>query len=292
MSRAGRLRTFHVGLALCLLVLSPCAGRGDDVTATLARELALEGEYAAAAIEYRRLALEENDAKRRAGYYWTAAYQYHRAGNGELAAGMLDRAEDDSDELTTESLLLRGELALDAGLPDRAEFYLAAAARQRTNTASYQFAARRLARARLLDGNLDAAKKALAAAGRRKDLATVNAYGKGRGRIPAVGGILGLVPGLGHVYSGEYLNAFRSLLLNAIFIYAMVDTADDEEWGAFAAVTFFELTWYTGSIYGGIDAAHRYNRNRLNDCLREFDGQTRLELDLSRVPVVSLKFTF
>ena len=71
------------------------------------------------------------------------------------------------------------------------------------------------------------------------------------------GGVLGLVPGLGYAYSGEYANAVRSLILNSLFIWGMVETADDDQWGLFALVTFGEFTWYSGSIYGGIDAAHR-----------------------------------
>ncbi|MBN1558006.1 MAG: membrane protein insertion efficiency factor YidD [Lentisphaerae bacterium] len=78
-------------------------------------------------------------------------------------------------------------------------------------------------------------------------------------RSPRLGGILGLVPGLGYAYSGEYANALRSLLLNGIFIWGMVETAGEEQWGGFAVISFFELTWYSGSIYGGIDAAHRFN---------------------------------
>ena len=100
------------------------------------------------------------------------------------------------------------------------------------------------------------------------------------------------MPGLGYAYSGEYSNALRSLILNSIFIYGMTDTADKEQWGAFAAITFFELTWYTGSIYGGIDAAHRHNRTRLTGCLDAVDGNAGVRVDLSRIPVVSLSFDF
>lgn len=88
-------------------------------------------------------------------------------------------------------------------------------------------------------------------------------------KSPRVGGFLGIVPGLGYAYSGEYGNALRCLLLNSLFIWGMVETAESEEWGAFSIITFFELTWYTGSIYGGIDSAHRYNKTRLDNALRE-----------------------
>lgn len=279
--------------ALSLLAALPHDGKCDDnPTARLARDLATEGDHGAAAIEYRRLALAEADGVRRAGYYWAAAYQYHRAGKGELAEKMLDRAEDDSDQITSQALLLRAEISLATGRPDKADFYLAGLTRKKTDSPSYRLASRRLAKARLLDGNIQGAKDALAAAGLEPELGAAQSYAKGAGRIPMLGGVLGLVPGLGYAYSGEYANALRSLILNGLFIYAMVDTANDEEWGAFAAISFFELTWYTGSIYGGIDAAHRYNRNRLDTCLQKIDGQSRFEPDLKRIPIISLRFTF
>ena len=34
-----------------------------------------------------------------------------------------------------------------------------------------------------------------------------------------LGGILGIIPGLGYAYSGEYSNAARSLILNSLFIF-------------------------------------------------------------------------
>ena len=74
---------------------------------------------------------------------------------------------------------------------------------------------------------------------------------------------MGLIPGFGYFYSGEYASGLRAILLNGLFIYGMIDTADKDEWGAFAVISFFEFTWYGGSIYGGIDAAYRYNRQRV-----------------------------
>ncbi len=67
----------------------------------------------------------------------------------------------------------------------------------------------------------------------------------------------------------------------------MYECADHDEWGLFAVTTFFELTWYTGSIYGGVDAAHRYNKERLEDAAREVRGDAP-EPSLRRSPAVDL----
>ena len=101
---------------------------------------------------------------------------------------------------------------------------------------------------------------------------------------------MGIIPGLGYVYSGEYGNAVRSLILNALFIYGMVDTAQEDQWGGFGIITFFELTWYTGSIYGGFDAAHRYNQERLLSVAEEIDGDLNLRPDFAKFPVIRLRY--
>ena len=101
-----------------------------------------------------------------------------------------------------------------------------------------------------------------------------------------------MIPGLGYAYAGEYANAIRSLILNGLFIYGMTDTAEDEHWGAFSIITFFELTWYSGSIYGGIDASHRYNQKRLQASLQMIDDHSRFKPDLNQMPAVVLKYQF
>ena len=122
--------------------------------------------------------------------------------------------------------------------------------------------------------------------------AAVERYRAGRDKRPRLGGWLGLIPGLGYAYSGEYANAFRSLLLNSLFIYGMADSAQRENWGAFSAIAFFELTWYTGSIYGGIDAAHRFNRRRLEDAERAILGASRFEPITPHLPLLHFRFEF
>ena len=155
-------------------------------------------------------------------------------------------------------------------------------------------ASRRLAQVFISEGNYDEARKTLVKSPIPcpEAISSVERYQKGRDRSPRLGGILGLIPGLGYVYSGEYAKAVRSLILNGLFIYAMTETADREQWGAFAALSFFELTWYTGSIYGGIDAAHRFNQNRLNYCIKEIGRGSGFTPDFGQLPIVSLKFEF
>ena len=124
-------------------------------------------------------------------------------------------------------------------------------------------------------------------------LQALEEYANGKDKSPLIGGLWGLIPGAGYFYSGEPANGFRSLLLNALFIYGLIDTAEKEQWGAFTAIAFFEVTWYSGSIYGGMDSAHRHNKERLDETLYAIDGQTSYHPDPGiTAPIFKLKIVF
>jgi hypothetical protein len=165
----------------------------------------------------------------------------------------------------------------------------------RADTAQWgEYAARGEAAAHLRSGDAAGARHALllyspATAEAEK---TVARYAATPNKIPWVGGVMGLIPGLGYAYSGEYANALRSLILNSLFIWAMVETAQEDQWALFSVATFFELTWYTGSIYGGIDAAHRHNQSRLDQAVQTIRGETQILPDEKTLPLISLQFQF
>ena len=155
-------------------------------------------------------------------------------------------------------------------------------------------AARGKAEARLRAGDTAGAAAALAEA--PGDVvaarASVARYAGRHHKKPWVGGLLGLLPGLGYAYSGEYANGARSLILNGLFMWGMVETAERDQWAAFSVLTFLEFTWYSGSVYGGVDAAYRHNERRLDEAVRDVRGERRLRPNPAQVPVVTLGFEF
>ncbi|MBM4149624.1 MAG: hypothetical protein FJ224_11390 [Lentisphaerae bacterium] len=282
----------------CTLACSTAAAAGTDALGAardLALQLVAEESHKAAAVEFRRMALLSEDPAGVGGFFWAAAYEYHAADEHQLAARMLDACEERSPGLRAEALLLRAESALAEGDDEEAEFYLRSLQSRAGEGDAALYTRLRLARAlsgqkrtseaiSLLEGSTGTCADARQA---------IAAYERGRDKTPWVGGVLGAVlPGLGHAYSGEYANGLRALLLNALFIYGMVETADAEAWGGFAVISFFELTWYTGGIYGGVDAAQRHNRRRMNECLQAIDECAEMKADLKTVPAVTLTFGF
>jgi hypothetical protein len=289
------LRACLLLAVICCSLVTSTPALADESAATrkLAIVLSSENNHTASAIEWRRLAMKDDNPDRSAGYYWASAYEYWQANDNALTAKMIDRSEAESRNLATQAILLRATSSLDSEDLDSSQFYFNSLLRNE-DPDTKSFASLKLAETMLLKRDTAAAEKVLTQANQNHAdaLISVKEYKEGRDKSPRLGGLLGMIPGLGYAYSGEYANAFRSLILNGIFIYGMADTASDEEWGAFTAITFFELTWYTGSIYGGVDSAHRYNHDRLQNCIEGVRGNSGFSPDLSQIPAISLKFRF
>ena len=276
---------------LFLLLAAPSLWAADT-TPQLARELLQEGDAAGAALEYRRLALGSEQAEAQAGWYWSAAYAQSRAGAWPEVERMLDRAEDRAPELGAAAAWLRGESAYARRDFDAAAFFFESArGAPAVEPDVRRFVNRRLAAAHLHRGQTASAREALEPA-ETSAAQALRAFDEGRDCRPQLGGWLGVVPGLGYAYAGEYANATRSLILNSLFIWGMVSTAENEQWGGFAALTFFELTWYSGSIYGGVDASHRHNQRRRARAVDAITAGAVLSPELEALPAVKLRVGF
>lgn len=282
---------FGIGL-LATMATSSIAGPSSSVL--LAWELANGNDHAQAALEFRRLAMEPVDPAEQAAYYWVSGYEYWKAGRTEQAARMLEQVEDATPTLETEVYLLRGENSRSRNRPQEALFYFESLMSTNRPEAVRQLAAKKLSATRLQNRDVEGARQALSSSNdsNKAGLAAIAAYQSGRDKSPMVGGVLGLIPGLGYAYSGEYASATRSLLLNALCIWGIVAFAEDETWGGVAVVGFAEVTFYSGSIYGGVDSAVRYNNNRLQKATRSIEGESAFRPDYSTLPVLSLRFEF
>lgn len=280
---------------LTVFLLGATTVCADPLAQRLARDLMDDGDYAGAALEYRRLALAAEQAPARAGWYWAAGHACGQAGAWPEAERMLDRAEDADPGLGGAAALLRGESAYARGRFDEAAFFFESAVRGAADDmAIRRYAARHLAATHVQRERPAAARAALAEfeAGEEGGRAALDALEDGRDRSPALGGWLGVLPGLGYAYAGEYANATRSLILNGLFIWGLVSTAEEEQWGAFAVISFFELTWYSGSIYGGVDASHRFNQRRRSRTVESITAGAAMTPDYEALPAVKLKISF
>ena len=283
-----------LGGILIVPILAVWVQAGPEPGLALARELAEGNDHAAAAVEFRRLAMESADPAGQGAYYWMAGYEYWQAGRTDQAERMLNLAEDAGPNLETEVYLLRGENSRKKNRPREAGFYLESLLSTNRSESVRQFAAKKLSAVRLQLRDYQGARQALSTVPESGEagLAAIGAYQSGRDKSPMVGGLLGLIPGLGYAYSGEYASASRSLLLNALCIWGIVEFSENEQWAGVAVVGFAEITFYSGSIYGGADAAVRYNQDRLQTATRTIEGSSRFAPVPAMLPVLSLKFSF
>lgn len=248
-----------------------------------ATDLQATGDATRAALEIRSLAAEMDSPALRVPLLLLAAQIYQSQADWKRMQGLLEQAEaQDADSIHPVDYLLL-KMALARGRRDWAEAALWAEELRTipptgtllSRSYSTDWLAREQAFIALRNGHPQTAREALlrlSESDRTAALQALDVYTQGRDKSPTVGGLLGLIPGMGYAYSGEWGNCIRSMILNAIFGWAMVETGHEERWGLFAVSTFFELTWYSGSIYGGIDAAYRYNQQRLETACEAIQG--------------------
>ena len=72
-------------------------------------------------------------------------------------------------------------------------------------------------------------------------------------------GVLGIIPGMGYMYSGHKKSALLALLVNVTFTAAAVEAFDNDENILGGMLSLVSLSWYVGSIHGGILSARRFN---------------------------------
>lgn len=79
-------------------------------------------------------------------------------------------------------------------------------------------------------------------------------------KSPVAAGILSaLAPGSGHAYAGHYGDAVTALLLNGLFIAGTVVAVQQENYALAGVVGVIGLPFYVGNIYGGANAATKWN---------------------------------
>ncbi|MFY9943534.1 MAG: tetratricopeptide repeat protein, partial [Desulfobacterales bacterium] len=91
-------------------------------------------------------------------------------------------------------------------------------------------------------------------------------------KSPAAAGIFSLVPGGGYLYTGLKRDALVAFLVNGAFAAAAWEAFDNDLPVLGGILTTVGLGFYSGNIYGGVNSAHKFNRQQekaLVDRLRQ-----------------------
>jgi Tetratricopeptide repeat len=93
-------------------------------------------------------------------------------------------------------------------------------------------------------------------------------------KSPALAGLMSaVIPGSGHVYTGRWRDGTIALLLNGAFLAAGIEAVSAGNEAAAGILFFFEAAWYSGAIYGAVNAAHKYNRDLEDRWLQGLERQ-------------------
>lgn len=119
------------------------------------------------------------------------------------------------------------------------------------------------------DGRFEAADASLAKIGapgrQRYRIDALQAGLRGADAIPrkdpVLAGALSIIPGGGYAYCGRYRDATVAFLLNTAFIAATIEAFRDGNDALGCLIGFVGSGFYMGNIYGGVNAAEKYNRN-------------------------------
>lgn len=114
-------------------------------------------------------------------------------------------------------------------------------------------------------------------------------------KSPALAGALSIVPGGGYIYCERYQDALIAFLLNGALIWAAVEAFDNDNNALGALLTFVEVGFYSGNIYGAVGSAHKYNRSKTEQFIENLKKNTKINLSgelESKSIRLSLQFTF
>jgi tetratricopeptide (TPR) repeat protein len=218
-------------------------GTGPDAprAAMAIGEALLRGEqWDAAGRQYDGVATRTDDLTLRRGALFAAARAYLEDGRPEMAKPRFRLIANDADAdaaLRSQSRFLLAWGHFDAGELDKArELFETIALADGPHADN----ARGLVQAIDQSGSLDA-----------KD--------------PLLAALLSVVPGGGHFYLGQWATGATALTWNALFVFAAVSAWLSGDWGMAVVLTFAELGWYSGSMFGAIAGAYRHNRDAVRN---------------------------
>jgi hypothetical protein len=134
---------------------------------------------------------------------------------------------------------------------------------------------RQIARGLARDGHFAAAAQTLTDAGISVPDALQEPVETGvKWRQPVGAAVLSaLIPGAGQLYAGSPKEALAAVVVNGVLAAGVVTTIQRRNWGAVGAIGFFGVGFYAGNIYGGADAAVRYNRALRDALVRSMEAQ-------------------
>ncbi|MBN2032038.1 MAG: tetratricopeptide repeat protein [Deltaproteobacteria bacterium] len=218
---------------------------------------------------------------------------YLKAGDFEAARKVLDKLHRKYPEnvLGGKALLLMGESYYRQGFYKEAEYHYGKVAETYPQPELKNNAIYRLGWCRMHTGSWRAASDTFGTVGPEsflypasQDLIQKSLHGEMLPyKDPTKAGVLAAVlPGMGHAYCNRYRDALVSFLINGLFIWAALESFNNDREVLGSILVFAELGWYSGNIYSAVNSTHKYNRKLKEDFLRNLPDSLNLHLLATR----------
>jgi len=95
-------------------------------------------------------------------------------------------------------------------------------------------------------------------------------------KSPLLAGLLSaLIPGAGHFYTGKKKQAIFSFITNSLLFFGSYEAFSKDLYTAGGFLSFFSLNYYSGTILGALNNAHKFNRKVREEYLERFKNNTR-----------------
>ena len=139
----------------------------------------------------------------------------------------------------------------------------------------------------LESGDFDQARAAfdrISPAGRSNfDMETLDSGIKGLAAMPrknpVTAGILSLIPGGGYLYCGRTQDALIAFLFTGAFAAGAAESFDQDLYVLGGMMSLAGLGFYSGSMYGGISSAHKFNQAKKSEFVQQL--KKKMGIDLS-----------
>jgi tetratricopeptide (TPR) repeat protein len=115
-------------------------------------------------------------------------------------------------------------------------------------------------------------------------------------KSPRLAGFLAaILPGSGHLYTGEKKQALFSFVTNALLIFGTYEAFNNELYVAGGFLSLFAVNYYSGNIFGALNSAHKYNRTVKEAFLEGYKRKYELSINLrggGKTPLLEFAFRF
>jgi tetratricopeptide (TPR) repeat protein len=254
-----------------------------------AEQVMEKGEYLRAAAEFERFIHFFPDHEKVPQARLQIGLCHLKAGDYEGARKVFDnlRITYPEDVLSGKALLLMGESYYRQGLYKEAEYHYRIVAETYPQPELKNSAVYRLGWCRMHTGTWRDASETFGIVTPESFLYSTSQYlmeeslqgEKLPHKNPTTAGILAaVIPGLGHAYCNRYRDALVAFLINGLFIWAAVESFQNDQEVLGGILVFAGLGWYSGNIYSAVNSAHKHNRRTRDDFLQGLPDSLSLHL--------------